>query len=210
MDDKHRGVVWLDKYQIYPENRLGNTLYSDKKLLVSDPNQMILEIMDISGLEGLVYLYANQETQMGIGLYDATATQRVEIKRVDDEFYEIRDRNTGTQKIFRIYQGKLQSIFARSRTATQVTPAKRHVAFYHINSSKTVTNAEGIDQRIYSFRIHVLKRTESEPYTLPDTVDDTLPYLKLSWVNVNTLRYILSNGEAHDLILNDRMPADQL
>ena len=55
-DSEHRGIVDLSPYQIYPENRMGNAIYLDKKLLDSHPQRVILNITSIKDTKSYVYL----------------------------------------------------------------------------------------------------------------------------------------------------------
>ena len=46
-DPGHRGVIEFAPFQIYPENRVGNGIYLEKKLLDSHPQRVILNIVNI-------------------------------------------------------------------------------------------------------------------------------------------------------------------
>lgn len=207
MDDQHRGVLWLKKYQIYPENRFGNSLYLNKQLIAFDPGHMILEVFDVDGTESMVYLYKDTKDNLAIGLYDDSKKKQAQIKRVDEEFYEFWEREKHIRKIFRIYKGRLTNVLTKSRTGTGITPSISHVAFYHIKASERVVDEDGKNKRIYSFRIHILKRSEPHPWSLRNLeVKDWYPFLKLSWLNEYTLQYPLSSGEIKTVDLREHLP----
>ncbi|MDP6888200.1 MAG: hypothetical protein QGG68_08555, partial [SAR324 cluster bacterium] len=46
-DLEHKGIIDIGPYQIYPENRMGNGIYYEKKLLDSHPQRVILNITSI-------------------------------------------------------------------------------------------------------------------------------------------------------------------
>ena len=46
-DTDHRGVIEFAPFQIFPENRVGNGIYLEKKLLDSHPQRVVLNILNI-------------------------------------------------------------------------------------------------------------------------------------------------------------------
>lgn len=205
MDEEHSGVVQSGDYQIFPEKRRGNALYRENQLLVSFPNRQILEVMQVPDAKSIVYLYADFEDELAMGIYDLSQQERARIKRVDDEFYEVWVPALGVRKIFRIYKNRLESVASRLRTATGVTPSNSHVAYYHILSSEII-QVDGVDQRAYDFRIHILNRDADKGKILSQTVYDTRPVLSLSWVDGRTLRYQLSDGTTQDIDVAAQLP----
>ena len=219
-DQEHRGVVKLaetqgtntrycqycrGEYQIFPEKRLGNALYFQNKLLVTFPNQQILDLFEIPDAQALVYLYADSQQKLAIGLYDFSEKKEAKIKSVDGEFYEVWVFALGIRTIFRIYQNRLERVASHLRSATGVTPAHSHVAFYHIAKSEIVEQ-DGKKLRVYEFKIHILKRSEAQPRGLSLKVQDTRSILKLSWLSEDTLRYELADGSQHDINLANLLP----
>ncbi|MBF0277901.1 MAG: hypothetical protein HQM13_08925 [SAR324 cluster bacterium] len=213
LDQDHRGLINLlennntgsqyckycsGTYQIFPENRMGNGLYFQKKLLVTFPNRVILDLYEIPDAESLVYLYEEDDQNLAIGLHDFSGEDRSKIKRVDDEFYEVWAFSIGIRSIFRIYQNRLERVASHLRTVTGVTPSRSHVAYYHIAKSEIIEE-DGKEVRIYEFSIHILKRSAALPRRLNVKVQDKRSILKLSWVNENTLRYQLSDGTFRDI-----------
>ena len=49
-DSEHRGILDIAPYQIYPENRIGNGIYLDKKLLDTHPQRVIINITSIKNI----------------------------------------------------------------------------------------------------------------------------------------------------------------
>jgi len=213
MDQEHHGVINLlennntntnyckycsGTYQIFPEKRMGNALYFQSKLLVSFANRQILDLFEIRDAESLVYLYADNEQKLAIGLYDFSADKQTRIKRVDDEFYQVWNAPIYTRAIFRIYQNRLERVASHLRTVAGVTPSRSHVAYYHIAKSELITENEK-EVRVFDFSVHVLKRSAAKPRRLDINVRDTQPALKLFWVNAQTLRYYLGDGTSRDV-----------
>ncbi|MBF0238789.1 MAG: hypothetical protein HQM12_13870 [SAR324 cluster bacterium] len=207
LDEQHRGVIYQGNYQIYPENRMGNGLYQDMQMVVTDPQQIVLEFDEFAENRTLVYLYKDVQGRLNLGLHDMSQDQKTSIKRVDNQFYEIRDSAIGQRKIFRIFDGKLYSVLGKVRTATSVTPSANLIAFYHITSSENLQLEDGSTKQVFNFRIHIVKRNELEVhsiYNLP--IQDASPRIDLDWVNDKTLSYTLSNGERHEILLDQMLP----
>ncbi|MBF0288083.1 MAG: hypothetical protein HQM14_09720 [SAR324 cluster bacterium] len=199
-------TVALGEYQIFPEKRMGNAIYFQYNWLTSFPNRVILDVLPIPGTQSLVYLYADEEKKLAIGLHSIGENQQARIKRVDDEFYEVWVLSHGLRAIFRIYQNKLMRIAGHLRTATGVTPSHNHVAFYHIVNSELITKEEGKLERVYDFRIHIIKRTAEKPQRLDITIRNNEVRLQLSWVDAGILRYYLSDGTFEDLDVAKLLP----
>ena len=53
-DPDHRGMIEFSPFQIYPENRVGNGIYLEKKLLDSHPRRVILNIVNIKDTDNHV------------------------------------------------------------------------------------------------------------------------------------------------------------
>ena len=203
-DSEHRGVLYLGDYQIFPENRLGNALYYKYKLLISEPDRQILKFYEIPETVSLVYLYADPQQALALDVYDLSTEKESKIKRVDNEFYEV--WMPGNRKIFRIYQNDLVGLTSHLRTATGLTPSHSHIAYYHIERSQVISPENEVEQRIYYFRIHVLKRSEIKPIKLHEVVQDTQASLKLTWIDARTLGYRLSDGSSHEIDVASQLP----
>ena len=204
-DENHRGIIEVSDYQIYPEGRLGNAVYELNKLMFSFPDRVILDIMNIPASTSVVYLYEDTENNKALGLFDKSSDHPAKIKRVDEEFYEVWTPSRNMRKIFRIFQDQLVGVFFQVKSARGVTPARDHIAFYHITDVKTPEN-DGTETQVFVFKVHLLKRNASKVRTLPVQVENTSPTLKLTWVEETTLRYTLENGTSNDIRIKDYLP----
>lgn len=135
-DADHRGVIEFAPYQIYPENRIGNGIYLEKKLLDSHPQRVILNIVNIKDTDSHVYLYRGFKGVLGLDIVKNNTGEDVRFWQVDPEFYQYSNRTSGTRRVFRIFEDKIMPLLPNLRTGSGVTPSKTHVAFYHISNSK--------------------------------------------------------------------------
>ena len=210
-DSNHRGIINLSPYQIYPENRLGNGIYLDKKLLDTHPDRTITNIVAIKSTESSVYLYIDKKGGTGLGIVKNENDGEARFWKVDPEFYQYNNRSTGLQRIFRIFSNKIKPLLSNVRTGSGITTSTTHAVFYHIIDSKEVVisneNGEEVTQRNYTFRLHVVNRKlENIESILNLFIKDTNYNLKLTWENDHSISYKLSNGDKKTVDLKKYVP----
>jgi hypothetical protein len=210
-DSEHRGILDLRPYQIYPENRIGNGIYLDKKLLDTHPQRAILNITSIKNTKSYVYLFRDQNGVLGLGIIKNEADGDARFWKVDPEFYQYTNRTSGIQRVFRIYQEKIVPLLTNIRTGAGVATSANHAILYHITDSKDITrtNSSGqeITQRVYTFRLHLINRNFKKMQSLSNLqVQDFSYLLKLKWVNEYSVSYKLSNGKEETVDLRKHAP----
>ena len=210
-DSEHRGIVDLAPYQIYPENRIGNGIYLDKKLLDTHPQRAILNIASIKNTKSHVYLFRNQNGVLGLGIVKNEADGDARFWKVDPEFYQYTNSTFGIQRVFRIYQEKIVPLLTNIRTGAGVATSANHAILYHITDSKDITrtNSSGqeISQRVYTFRLHLINRNFKKIQSLSNLLVQDFSYrLKLKWVNEYSVSYKLSNGKEETVDLRKHAP----
>ncbi len=211
-DPEHRGVIEFAPYQIYPEKRVGNGIYFEKKLLDTHPQRVILNIHKIKGTDNFVYLYLGLNDVLGLDIVKNNTGEDVRFWQVDPEFYQYSNRTSGTRRVFRIFNNNIIPLLPNLRTGSGVTVSKTHAVFYHISNSKNVTSTnqsgQKITNRVYTFRLHVIKRNLEgvvSLYELP--IKDANYLLKLAWENKHSVSYKLSNGKKHIIDLRKFAPS---
>ena len=211
-DHDHRGVIEFAPFQIFPENRVGNGIYLEKKLLDSHPQRVVLNILNIKDTDNHVYLYRGLNKVLGLDIVKNDTGEDVRFWQVDPEFYQYSNRTSGTRRVFRIFENKIIPLLPNLRTGTGVTTSQTHAVFYHISNSKNVTNVNQDGQktvsRVYTFRIHVIKRDLEGAVSLYDLpIQDANYLLKLVWENEYSVSYKLSNGKKHIIDLRKYAPS---
>jgi hypothetical protein len=211
-DSEHRGIVDLAPYQIYPENRMGNGIYLDKKLLDSHPQRVILNITSIKNTKSYVYLFLAQNGVLGLDIVKNDADGDARFWKVDPQFYQYTNNTFGIQRVFRIFQNKIVPLLAHLRTGTGLATSTNHAIFYHITDSKDITRTDSsgqeITQRVYTFRLHLIHRKHEKIQSLQNLeVQDFSYSLKLKWINEYSISYKLSNGKKETVDLRKHAPA---
>ena len=211
-DSNHRGVIEFAPYQIYPENRVGNGIYLEKKLLDSHPQRIILNIVNIKDTDNHVYIYRGFNGALGLDIVKNNTGEDVRFWQVDPEFYQYSNRTSGTRRVFRIFEEKIIPLLPNLRTGTGVAASQTHAVFYHISNSKNVTsinqNGQETSSRVYTFRLHVINRDLEDAVSLYDLpIRDVNYLLKLVWENEHSVSYKLSNGKKHIIDLRKYAPS---
>ena len=210
-DPDHRGVVEFAPYQIYPENRVGNGIYFERKLLDSHPQRVIINIVNIKDTDNHVYLYRSLNGVLGLDIVKNKTGDDVRFWQVDPEFYQYSNRTSGTRRVFRIFGDKIIPLLPNLRTGSGVTTSKTHAIFYHISNSKNITsvnqNGQETTNRVYTFRLHLIKREFEDVVSLYDLpIKDANYLLKLVWENEYSVSYKLSNGKKYTIDLREYAP----
>ena len=210
-DPDHRGVIEFAPFQIYPENRVGNGIYLEKKLLASHPQRVILNIVNIKGTYNHVYLYRALNGVLGLDVVKNDTGEDVRFWQVDHEFYQYSNRTSGTRRVFRIFEDKIIPLLPNLRTGTGVAASQTHAVFYHISNSKNVTslnqNGQETVSRVYTFRLHVINKNLEGAVSLYDLpIQDANYLLKLVWENEHSVSYKLTNGKKHIIDLRKYAP----
>ena len=211
-DPDHRGVIEFTPFQIYPENRVGNGIYLEKKLLDSHPQRVIINIVNIKDTDNHVYLYRGLNGLLGLDIVKNDTGEDVRFWQVDPEFFQYSNRTSGTKRVFRIFEDKIIPLLPNIRTGTGVATSQTHAVFYHISNSKKVKrvnqNGQESASRVYSFRLHLIKRNLEDAVSLYDLrIQDANYLLKLFWENEHSVSYKLSSGKKHIIDLRKYAPS---
>ena len=195
------------RYLIYPAGKRGNGLYQDQVLLTSNPDEQILKVHEVEGLEDtVVYLYRNRDEALRLKV-GSPGESKHRLRRIGEEFYEVLDETTRALKLFRIFRGTVDPLLNRSRTATGLTPSETHAVFYNITASEMVTIAEGDPFRLYTFRLHLLHRERPGFVSLRSlSVQSTRARLDFQWVGPSTITFQLGDGTPQQVDLRDYAP----
>lgn len=203
VDEGHRGMVQLsNNYQIFPEDRIENAVYFNKKFLFSIKEVSILKVKEI--FDGYIYLGKKEEDSFFLGYH---SDHNFDFKQVADNYWQLTTKEYYT-KIFRVNSSQeIEDILPLSKTGKGLVQNQQGtVAFYHIYSGKPLTTEEGANIYQYFFRIHILSQEDEERVTIKKDIFDTRPKLELTWISPTELSYQLSNGEKYVIDLELENP----
>jgi hypothetical protein len=185
------GVLTIkDRYQIFPVNRLGNTIYVDNKKLASQAGLAMIDLIETSG--GFVY-HAKDETEQSI--LGFAGEENAKFKALDGGFYLLSTKEFGN-KIYRLNSDNMiQNLLPRYKTAGGLVYNNADkAAFFHISKGENIETEDGKLRYLYTFKIHVAKIEEPTVINLPLSISDYAPNLRMTWIDEETLQYSLSDG----------------
>ena len=203
VDAEHKGIVPFGPYQIFPENRPGNAVYLNNRLVVSVPERAIVQVVPLPKEGRFAYLTQNVFGNAELGVYLPPTDPTPKVKKVAEGFYYVVMVIEGIvyKKLYRIVQdANIVDVLPRSKTADGVVAGEAGVLFYHVAGADT-TEQDG--RTIYQFRLrlHVLLFQEERLRNLDYPVINTLPRLKLAWKNGSGVEYMLADGRVEVLSL---------
>ncbi len=189
-----KGYVTLDEdYGIFPENRIGNSLYLKKKKIFTRQDLAIRDILNIN--DGLLYLgYDNQEEPQ-MGWFGPTGA---EIKKLEGGFFSF--KYGGKKKLLRINaKGKIQDLLPRSSTPGNLLfNGKDKAVFTHITAGETI-EVEGKAKYIYTYKLHIVRNSAPKVQHLRGEYHSYDPKLNYLWIGPDELEVRFGEGEVRKL-----------
>jgi len=194
-DSEHRGIVKYDPYEVFPENRLGNAVYQNGQLLISEPNKAITHILPLPNEGRFLYVSQDETGKLEVGLKMLDTDLKPRITEVAPGIFYAVFVTEGIvyKKIYRVIQNNsVVDLLPSSKTADGVTPGKVGVLFFHVASMNRPTTEGG--QTEFALRLHLVLFEEERLRHLDYPVTNTLPNLKLSWIDETSASFTLADG----------------
>lgn len=202
-DAEHRGIVPFGPYQVFPENRPGNGVYLNDRMVISLPERTIVHVMPFVKKGRFVYLSQNVFGNAELAVHLPPTDPAPRVKKVAEDFYYAVMVMDGIvyKKVYRVVQdSQIVDVLPGSKTAAGVTPGEAGLLFYHVSGAST---REQDGETIYEFnlRLHLLMYEEERMRNLDYPVVNTLPRLRLAWKDANSIEYTLADGRVEVLSL---------
>lgn len=204
-NSEHRGVVVQDMYQIFPENRPGNAVYYDKRLIFSLADRSIRHIAPLPREGRFAYLAVDSEGRPEVGIYVQHQDHLARLVEIGAGYYFAVVTLDGViyKKMYRVIEGeRIEDLLSESKTADGAVNGAKGVVFYHV---ATVVEREGEGGDTYTefgIRVHLSLRGEERLRHLDYPIFNTLPKLTLSWSEDNQITYTLADGRREVLSLS--------
>jgi len=213
----HRGLIAAGAYQIFPENRLGNGVYLDGKLLFTLPGQMVIGVAQIAPRGRTIYLARTGDGKRTVGVHTLpgdTAPRLVEPVK-GYQYVTAGFDGQGFKKFYRVTDAAVADLLPTSRTADGLTVGARGILFFHVGISAAPAAAPGTvgapaaageaaaPAGAYGVRLHWLNPETGAVRHLGRTIYNSLPTLKLTWLDNGQFQYTLSDGKSETLNVSD-------
>ena len=183
-DESHVGELKLnDGLSIFPHNRVSNSIYLNRQLILSIEGQTIFDAAKIPS--GFVYASINNEEEITLNYYLEPKTE-YEIARRDLEGLLLQVKEKSAPILYYIKNNeRITSINIPYRSAGgfSVHPSGS-VAFFYINKfTGTAPN------RVFTMTIGVYNQASNSIVIKPEQVNNTEAKLDFNWVDEKILGY---------------------
>lgn len=198
----HRGIVEVSGYQVFPENRPGNGVYYQGRLLVSMPPETIRHVLPLPKAGRFAYLATDAEGNGRVGLFLQPQDKQLRINALGNGFFHATLTLDGVvyKKLYRAMEGRtLADLLASSKTADGPTPGERGIAFYHVSAAIEPDPNAGIAVKQFGMQIHIAMYDEDQVRHYEFPVYNTLPQLALTWTDPEHITYRLEDGRSEIL-----------
>ncbi len=193
------GVIRINEhFMIFPDSKLGNSVYFDKRKLVSRDDLTMVDIVEAP--EGFIYHGLDENGNSILGF---TGNPQVNFIRLQGGFYQLITGKNGKKKIYWINSElKIEDLLPRRNTGTGlVFNGVDKAVFYHITKGEIVQTEEGKERYQYTFRLHVADTQSRRVRHLPVSVKDYFIRLRLEWMDESTIKYTLGNGQVETVAI---------
>ena len=179
-----------DRFNIFPVNKLGNTIYLDNKKLVSKVGLIMVDLTEAHN--GFIYHAKNENDESILGY---AGNEHAKFTALDGGYYQLITKEGGS-KIYRINSDDvIQNLLPRYKTSGGlVYNNSDKAAFFHIARGENIETEDGKLRYLYTFKIHIAKINEPDVIHLPLSISDYAAKLRMIWLDEETLQYSLSDG----------------
>lgn len=187
--EKHKGILNLKGgYQIFPENRIGNSLYGkDGDLLKNYPKKIIVNAFDY---EGYLFFITEDENKSKQIIYQNPNIQN--IKFIAANYIQF----TQDQEILflRMHNDKLEKINIPYKSARGFSyNQKDTLAFYRI-TRYIPPDPETEKKSIFILQISILKDDNQEIIDIANSFESVSRQATLQWVSEKKIAFSLREG----------------
>jgi hypothetical protein len=201
----HRGVVAADTYEIFPENRPGNGVYLQKKLLLTLVGETIRHVVPLAKPGRFAYLAADSAGKTRVGVFVQAQDKVARVTEVSAGFFHAVVTLDGVvyKKLFRVLDGRtVADLLSGSKTADGAIAGPRGVAFYHVSSTVDADAAPSSNDKQFGLQLHVALFDEDQVRHYSFSILNTLPQLNLVWNDADHITYTLADGRSEVLSLS--------
>jgi hypothetical protein len=192
----HRGVVTVGNYQIFPENRAGNGIYADNVLMLSLPGQTLLDVGNLPPKGRFVYMARQGETRT-VGVRGGANDPPPRVTEVSPGYFYVVTVLDGAayKKLYRVQGATLTDLLPLSKTADGVTVGEKGILFFHIGKADEPDGANPT----FAIGVHLAVLGEARVRHLPKALQNTLPTLKMKWLDDARFEFTLADGTSETL-----------
>jgi hypothetical protein len=199
----HRGVAPFEPYLVFPENRPGNGVYLDNRLVFESRDQIVVDVLALPAEGRFAYyaLDAQGTGALGVSLKPNDAKPRID--EVTPGFYQVVLVMDGVvyKKLYRIIEHNILDLLPSSKTADGPTAGPVGVLFYHVATAIRETE-DGQTKRGFGLKLHLALFDDDRTRHLDYLITNALPELKITWLDESRVEVGLADGRTQILSLS--------
>jgi len=198
---QHKGMVTTGTVTVFPENRPGNAVYLNNRMILSVPQQTITSVTPLPQEGRFVYLARDEEGQVRLHLYLLPIDPSPRITAVAPDYYHVVMVIGGVvyKKFYRVVQkSTVVDLLPQSKTADGMAVGAPGIVFYHVANVRD-RPGDGPPTKEFGLVLHLMLFEEDAPRSLNYAIYNTLPRLELRWLDAARIEFRLANGSTEVL-----------
>jgi hypothetical protein len=183
-------------FTLFPENRAGNAVYLNNRLVISLPGRLLTYVLPLPQGGRFVYLSRDEGGQTQLGVYLPPSDPAPRVTEVKEGFYHAVMSIAGVvyKKFYRVVDNAtIVDLLPGSKTADGLVGGGPGIVFYHVASMSNLPG-NGPTRQQFGMVVHLMLYEEDTPRNLNFIINNALPRLKLQWLDNTRIQYRLTDG----------------
>jgi hypothetical protein len=194
-------VKTIGEFSIFPAEQTNNAVYRQGKLLVKRPSVRWLDLHKVRDSESWLVsgMDDNGKYYSHLILKDK---DKIEMSNQGYGVFEIFNKEKGIREIYRMYQGKLETVKSKYKSIRSPTSSATHLVFAHIRDSRKERK-----KQIFEFRLHLIRHDSKKVKSLKLYPRNESAKLNMVWVDKTKIQIRHHNGKTETFDLQKYAPA---
>jgi hypothetical protein len=196
----HRGVATFDPYLVFPENRPGNGVYLDNRLVYENNDQTIVDVLALPAAGRFAYYALGPQGEGKLGIYVTPKDGKPRIDEITPGFFHVTVVVDGVvyKKLYRVLDHNLLDLLPNSKTADGPTPGPVGVIFYHVATAVRDTQ-DGQATHGFGLMLHLALFQDEHTRHLDYLITNARPDLKITWLDDSSVQVTLADGRTQTI-----------
>ncbi|MBI3992623.1 MAG: hypothetical protein HY342_05075 [Candidatus Lambdaproteobacteria bacterium] len=195
-DAQHQGLIAFGDFQIFPQNRRGNGVYANNRLIFNLPEETVVYVQPLPQPGRMVYLAKNEQGQARLGVVLGARDPEPRVTRLGARYFHavmVVDGVVYKKVYFVTAEDTVVDLLPSSKTADGLTLGPGGLLFYHVAAANH-EEQDGKPVSTFDLRVHLVPPDGEQARHLGYPILNSLPRLDMEWIDANRIRYRLSDG----------------
>ena len=195
-DAQHQGLIAFGDFQIFPQNRRGNGVYLNNRLVFNLPEETLVYIQPLPQPGRMVYLARNNQEELRLGVVLGAGDPEPRVNRLGTRYYHVVLVIDGVvyKKMYHVTNDStVVDLLPVSKTADGPILGPGGLLFYHVAAANN-EEQDGKTVSTFDMRLHLVPPDGEQVRHLGYPIINALPRLDMEWIDANRISYRLSDG----------------